>query len=144
MRVKDQYYMNSKLGKPSSTNPFDYILFDDSKGEMWCLELKSTQYKSIGYQLTPDEPEAMIKAHQLKRLLDVQQGMEKVHAGLLLQFREEDKVYYIDINDFLRFTCEVDRKSITPVYCLLYGGKEINTKKLRTHISVQIGDIVND
>jgi len=140
-RIKDTYYMNSQVNKPSSTNTYDYLMFDDKQGKLWALELKSTVYKSIGFQLTPDEPVAMIKAHQIKGLMDAKKGFKNVQAGFLLQYRDTEMVYYIEIDDFLRFVAENDRKSITPLNIMQYNGRIITSKKLRTHYLLNINDI---
>ena len=52
-------------------------------------------------------------------------------------------IYYMDINDFLRCVSEIDRKSITPLLIIQYGGIIIPAKKLRTHYFIDVKEIFN-
>ena len=84
-------------------SPYDYFLY--YRGNLYCLELKSTKNKAISY--AGSSP--MIKEHQIKEL-------EKAHefgckAGFVLNFRDTGNTYFMLINYFTHLTQKLNKNS---------------------------------
>ena len=111
-RLKDtaQSYNESKHTKFTWDNPCDFFVFDSNSHLFYAIECKSTKYKSISFQIDKnDKSSKMIKYHQIESLINMSK-YNGIIAGLLLNFRDEDKkeqrTYFINIENF----CEMKRK----------------------------------
>src|SRR5699024_11116544 len=74
-------------------NPYDQLIFDGKY--LYALELKSNQGTSISHrgsnpQIKPHQTEALTKASQYDNII----------AGFILNYRKEDKTYFVSIEDF--------------------------------------------
>lgn len=117
-------------------NPCDFILFEETKGYLMTLELKSTAYNSLSVQLSPDEEKKMIKWHQIDSLSKFSLH-NKVFSGFVLNFRNDDDVkdedtYYMSIQDFNTCMYETGKKSISKLDVVNYGGIKIKQTLKRT------------
>lgn len=134
-RLKDaaQSYNNSENTKFSWENPFDYFLFNGKI--LYCLELKSTCQKYMGFQENKDDKSSkMIKWHQIESLTDASQ-YQNITAGFLCNFRldnDEQLLYFFDIKDFNKMKDSINKKSFTILDAVLYGAKKIEGFKKRT------------
>lgn len=84
-------------------NPYDcFVVYE---GNLICLELKTTNkhYLTIGVH-------KMIKPHQVAALHKAA-SHKGICAGFLIEFREENEIYFIHINDFLS-ECNSGKSSI--------------------------------
>jgi recombination protein U len=84
-------------------SPFDYFLF--YKGNLYCLELKSTKDKSISF--AGSNP--MIKQHQIDELKNAHD--KGCIAGFILNFRSSGNTYFMSIRYFLNLSREIKKKS---------------------------------
>jgi len=110
---------HSKATSKTSKGKFDLVIGD------LCLELKTTQAKSLDYSFDPNK-KAKIKWHQLANLYKSCLTYGK-RAGLLLEFRPNQAIF-INIRDFFAFAIQSKGKSINHASALLIG-KEIDNIK---------------
>jgi len=115
-------YIREKIAHSKSTAKTTKGKFDLVIGDL-CLELKTTQAKSLDYSLDPNK-KAKIKWHQLANLYKSYFTYGK-RAGLLLEFRPNQAVF-VDIKEFFTFATQGKAKSINYVNALLIG-KEIDS-----------------
>ena len=134
-RLKDQFMSNydddSKEAKAGNAkyddskrftlkSDYDYQVFT---GELlYCLELKSCQGKSLPFK--------NVKDHQINSLLEVSLK-DSVVAGIVINYRDYEKTIFIDIDDYLDYLNESDRKSI-PVDDAIEIGEIIRQQIRRT------------
>jgi len=112
-------------------NACDFELY--SNGNLYWLELKSHLGKSL--------PLSCIRDNQVKELT---KAAEKgVIAGLLVEFRDVNRVFWLDINDYNEFVTEWDRKSI-PLNYFEEAGIEIEVKNLRVHKRYDISKFLKE
>ncbi len=86
------------------TNPYDFFFF--YKSALFCIEAKSTNKNSFTIGL-----KKMIKPHQVAELYKASKHAG-VFAGFLFELRDEDKVYFMHIKDFISITNDSSKKSI--------------------------------
>ena len=126
-------------------NPYDFLIYNYPN--IFCLELKSSCYSSIGIQRSPKEPEKMIKFHQINSLVQAS-TKEGVYAGFVLNFRDdetlEEETYFLRIKDFCDFLIENDKKSINKTDVKKYNGILVEQKKKRTLYTYNIKKMVED
>lgn len=137
IRLNDspQAFKQSNLTRFTPKNPFDYICFDSKSKTLFCLELKSTSNKYMGFEdiHSDEEQNSMIHKHQILGLLKCS-SYENVVAGFLLNFRlpENELTYFIEINDFKKMCDSINKKSFNIMDAVLYGAKKIQGNKKRT------------
>lgn len=137
IRLNDspQAFKQSKLTRFTPKNPFDYICFDTKSRILFCLELKSTSNKYIGFEdiNSDEEQNKMIHKHQIKGLLKCS-AYPNVVSGFLFNFRLPDNelTYFMEINQFKKMCESIDKKSFNIMDAVLYGAKRINGYKKRT------------
>lgn len=123
-------------------NPCDYVLY--YRERIWTLELKSSKFHSIPFQLTPEDEPKMIKAHQINSLVNFGQ-FEGCEAGFILNFRNdetnEEDTYYLSIQNFSNFVSQNDKKSINKLDIVQYGGIRMNQTLKRTNYIYHIKDL---
>lgn len=92
---------------------YDYAIFNN--GILLISELKSTAQKSISFD------EKIIKENQIKSLNKFNE-YPYVIGGFIVNFRNYDnQTYFVDIEDFMKFKEESNRKSIPLDYCKEIG-----------------------
>jgi hypothetical protein len=140
-RLKDtaQSYNNSKDTKFSWDNPFDYMLFNGDT--LYCLELKSTCKKYMGFQTNKDdESSKIIKWHQIESLTKASE-YKNIVAGFLLNFRldnNEQITYFFNIKDFNKMIKNINKKSFNIVDAVLNGAVKVNGVKKRVRYTWEI------
>ena len=137
MRLNDspQAFKQSKLTRFTPKNPFDYICFDTQTKTLFCLELKSTSNKYMGFEdiNSNEEQNKMIHKHQIEGLLKCS-TYSNVIAGFLFNFRLPDNelTYFMEINQFQKMCESINKKSFNIMDAVLYGAKKIDGFKKRT------------
>lgn len=140
-RLKDtaQSYNNSKYTKFSWENPYDYIVFNGDT--LYCLELKSTCQKYMGFQVDKnDKSKKIIKWHQIESLTEASE-YKNVIAGFMLNFRldnGEQLLYFLNIKDFNKMKKNINKKSFNIMDATLYGAVKIEGEKKRTRFKWDI------
>jgi penicillin-binding protein-related factor A, putative recombinase len=74
-----------------------------------CLELKSVKGKSISFERTKDD-KGIIHYHQIQGLLEVSK-YEDILAGFIINFREIETTYFIEISEFCKMIGNLSKKS---------------------------------
>lgn len=124
----------------SHKNPFDYLVFDTVARKLYCLELKTTKYKSISFEdISEDNPtNKMIHKHQILGLSKAAEN-KNVVAGFVLNFRDEknniERTYFIEINDFNKMCRRINKSSCNEMDIILNGAIKIKGTKKRTRFS---------
>lgn len=137
IRLNDspQAFKQSKLTRFTPKNPFDYICFDTQTKTLFCLELKSTSNKYMGFEdiNSNEEQNKMIHKHQIEGLLKCS-TYSNVVAGFLFNFRLPDNelTYFMEINQFQKMCESINKKSFNIMDAVLYGAKKIDGFKKRT------------
>ena len=112
------------------TNICDCMMFDGYI--LYLLELKSTKGKSL--------PLKNIKQHQITDLLDKSKYLNVV-CGFVIEFRELNECYFLEIKRFLEFLEQNDRKSI-PIDFLRNKGIRIAVEKKKINNKFNIEKFV--
>lgn len=146
MRIKDvnipfKYRAFIKVPR----NEYDSLLFYNN--HLICVELKSTQAKSVSFA------EEIIRPHQIENLHKASQ-YDGVIAGFLMNFREYDnQTFFIPIDRFIKFKniaenqldhtykSKVNKASISLDICKEIGF-EIFNKKLQVRYRYYITDLL--
>lgn len=119
-------------GFKGSNNPCDYFIFNKF---MYQFELKSHKGKSIPFD--------NIKKHQEEGLLKASKYIG-IFAGLILNFRELNKTYYLPIEEYVKYKKSNERKSIPASFCKDKGiliEQELLRVNYRYNIEKLLGDI---
>lgn len=150
IRLNDQPQAFAKTAKFSLKPPCDFVLYDSMTKMFVPLELKTTKYRSISYEnINEENPKnAMIHKHQLEKLLEFSK-YNGVKAGLLLNFRTEDKniqrTYYISIQNFLNMCEKIDKKSVNEIDLINVGKAiKIDGVKKRTRYAWNINQLLDN
>ena len=140
---KDVYYLrlnDSAIGfdvthstqRFSLKSPYDLILC--YHGQMYAIELKSHKENRIGFG-----EKAPIKRKQIENL--VKANNAGAIAGIVLNFRDYEKTYYIDAKTMLKFMDSCGKKSIN-----IQDAEELGTiipeQKKVTHSWYDVGPIL--
>lgn len=115
-----------------SSNICDCELFDGNR--LYLFELKSIKGKSI--------PFGNIRENQLKELSEAQK-FKNIIAGIVIEFNELERAFFIDIKNVIEFMKTSDRKSI-PLDYLEIEGIEIEVTKKRTNCSFNIRKLLSE
>lgn len=113
-------------------NICDCMLFDGNR--LYLIELKSTKGKSI--------PFGNFRENQLKELSMAQYFTNTV-AGIVIEFSELDRAFFMRISDITDFIRKGERKSIPLDYCA-EKGIEIEIKKKRVNNSFNIRKLLEE
>lgn len=120
----------------SIKNPCDYLVFDSSKHILYCLELKTTKYKSMSFEdIHSDEGQnKLIHKHQIIGLSNFSE-YDYVIAGFLFNFRDEknnvERTYFQNIKDFNTMCSNIDKKSFNEMDIILNNAVKLNGEKKR-------------
>ncbi len=112
-------------------NICDCELFDGSR--LYLFELKSIKGKSIPFN--------NIRENQLKELSEAQK-FKNIIAGIVIEFNELDRAFFIDIKNVIEFMNTSDRKSI-PLDYLEIEGIEIEVTKKKVNCNFNIRKLLN-
>ncbi len=113
-------------------NICDCMLFDGSR--LYLFELKSIKGKSI--------PFSNIRENQLKELSKAQK-FKNIIAGIVIEFNELDRAFFMCISDITDFMRIGSRKSIPIEYCV-EKGIEIEITKKRVNDSFNVRKLLNE
>lgn len=115
-----------------SSNICDCELFDGSR--LYLFELKSTKGKSI--------PFTNIRDNQLKELTEASK-FKNIIAGIVIEFNELERAFFIDITKVIEFMKTSDRKSI-PLDYFKEKGIEIEVIKKRVNNGFNVKKLLLD
>ncbi len=138
-----QSFVNNKLTKFSVKNPCDFFMFDSNACVLYCLELKTTKYKTMTFEDigAVEQPKKMIHKHQILALTRFSK-YNGVIAGFILNFRDDatniERTYFFNIIDFNRMYNNINKKSFNEIDIILYGAVKIESIKKRVHFTLDI------
>lgn len=131
----------------SHKNPFDYICFDTNSRTLYCLELKTTKFKSISFEdiNSNEEENRMIHRHQIIGLAN-HSTYNNVCSGFLFNFRDEknnmERTYFQEINDFISMVNKINKKSFNELDLIVDGNAiKINGEKKRTRFQWNMDEL---
>lgn len=150
MNDPPQSFEKSNITRFSNRNPFDFIVFDTHLKQLYCLELKTTKFKSISFEninLDDKQPKKMIHKHQIEGLTKVS-TYSNVISGFLFNFRDEknncERTYFQNIKDFNKMCVKINKKSLNEMDVVFNGGIKIQGTKKRTHYIWNIDEFFNN
>lgn len=123
----------------SITNDYDCFIYYN--GNFFPFELKSTQGTSFSMQKTKEEHSKMIKLHQISGLAkaSIHDG---IYAGLILNFRDVEHTYWLDIKDFNRFNSNTIKKSINELDVIEYSGILIPQRLKKVKYTYDVNEMI--
>ena len=152
VRIPDppQSFVQDKSTRFSVKNPYDFLMFDSHRRTLYCLELKTTKYRSMSYEDVglDARQNKMIHKHQILGLLN-SSNYQNVRSGFLMNFRNEEKgmerTYFQDINDFIRMTKKINKKSFNELDLIADGNAvKIDGIKKRVNYTWDIDKFLNE
>ena len=129
----------------TSTNECDFLLFDCNTRTLTALELKTTS-SSLTFWREDFEEKGKKKSFNIKK--NQVQGLQKwssylMNCGLIINFRnKQNRTFYIPINEFIKYTSTLDKKSINMDDVLQMSPIEIENKLLRTNYRYDIDNFL--
>lgn len=126
---------NGEMIRLKNKNLCDFILFKD--GQLVLVELKSFLGKSMPFTNIKSSVD-----EQMTFLYDLRKETEKdnVKAYLILNFRDLEETYAIDVNNFDEFYKMTGKKSIT-IDEVRQLGKLLWQQKSRTRFKYEVSDL---
>lgn len=129
----------------SSNNECDFILHNDHSLTFYGLELKSTKgsltYWNERFEDKEKKQSFNIRKCQIKGL-----SKWKSHQGVfgfIINFRQYDnRTFFVSIDDFLKYTSSIEKKSINMNDVLNMNHIEIENTKLRTHYRYNVEEFL--
>lgn len=126
----------------SIKNPCDFFEFDSERGIFYTLELKSVGGKSISFEREKGQ-HGEIHYHQIKGLTEFGE-YKRVVSGFIINFRCEDKTYFVPINTFNEMMDEIDKKSFNITDIENHTHIEITGEKKRTRYRYDIESFMDE
>jgi len=143
--INDKNKNNKNPVRFSPSNDYDFILFQD--GHFFAIELKSTQSTSISIGSNIDDKTTWkgksIKFNQVKGLLKANKH-NLIHAGFLLNFRQFDKTFWLDISEFEKFCRSTSKVSINMADVVRHGGILVDQTLKKVNYRYDIQKMIND
>ena len=133
---------SSKL-RFSSKNPFDFLLWDSKRRNLYALEMKTVKGKSISFERSEDE-HGEIHYHQIVGLNEWSKF--GIICGVVIEFREIERTVFIKIDEFNKIIQEVPKKSFNFDDLSRYGIDYIiiSQKKARTRYTYGVDEFLSN
>lgn len=131
-----QSFFGGSTARFSPNNPYDFFMY--RKPNLFCLELKSKKSASFTFWREDFENSQFdIKKHQILGLLEASQ-YDGVIAGLIMNFRNVNRTYFISIENFIRLTSSIEKKSVNEKDIVGCGAVfiEQTLKKVKYHFHI--------
>lgn len=135
LRIRDNPQSFENTARFTLTNPYDCLIF--YKSNLFCLELKSTISTSLSFWKEDSDKSANIKKCQIEGLTDASKH-DNIVSGFILNFRNTEHTYFLDIKDFIKFTNKTSKKSINEKDIIEHNGIIIAQHKKRTRYTYQM------
>jgi penicillin-binding protein-related factor A (putative recombinase) len=132
LRLKDSAssWNGGTMSRFTIKNPCDFVLYNPSNRQMYMLELKHTNSKSL--------PFGNIKKNQIEGL--TKSDKFGIVSGFVI--KTKDGTFYLDIKDFNEFVATTSRKSI-PLELLSTKGIFIPSEKIRKNYRYDLSPITD-
>jgi len=127
----------------SRKNPCDSFLFSPTSRTFYALELKSVDgTKPVTFEVD-EKTKKTIHYHQIKALQEFN-TYDGIVAGLVINFRNTEHTYFIEICDFTDMINEIGKKSFNEKDLLKYNPTIINQNKKRTRYFYDVENFLRD
>lgn len=133
----------------SVKNPYDYLMFDCLHRILYCVELKTTKYRSVSFEKLDDISSStkMIHRHQILGLQEASE-YDNVVGCFVFNFRDEknneERTYFQNIKDFLKMYKSIDKSSFNEMDLILNGAIKISGEKLRVNYKWDIDSLLSE
>lgn len=113
LRIPDsaQSFNRSSFLRFSVKNPFDYLIWNPKTLTLYALELKTVKGKSISFERSKEE-HGEIHFHQIEGLRNFAR-VGKCVCGFVIEFRELETTVFVSIEEFLRLSETITKKSFS-------------------------------
>lgn len=139
-----QSFAGSNNLRFSRKNPFDFYLYAGRKYNLFCLELKSINGKSVSVEIEKNEKNSkVIHYHQRIGLLE-KSKYPNITAGFIINFRELEQTYFIEINNFEMMMDELKKKSFNINDLLNYSPILIHQRKKRVRYTYDLQTFLDE
>lgn len=134
----------------SSNNECDFVMFHNEIRVLYALELKSTEHSSITFWREDFEDKEKKKTFMIRKcqIQGLKKWSDKKYTngifGLVINFRKEEKTYFVNIDEFINYTKDLDKKSINIKDILNMKPIEIIGSKKRTRFCYDTESFFND
>lgn len=140
IRLNDsaQAFQKSNLARFTPKNKCDFIVFNSLSQILYCLELKSTKYKSMSFEniYSDEKQDKMIHKHQILALHEFSE-FKNVVAGFVFNFRDEkndmERTYFQRITDFLKMCKSINKKSFNELDLIMSNAIKLEGVKKKTN-----------
>lgn len=126
----------------SAKNPCDSFLFSGKYNTFYALELKSVKDKSISFERTKED-KGTIHLHQQKGLENFA-TYDNVVAGFIINFRDVNRTYFIEICDYIDLINNIDKKSFNENDLLKHNPTLIKQELKRVRYSYDVEQFIRD
>lgn len=127
----------------SRKSPCDYFMFNGETSTFYALELKSVASNSISFERVKED-KGVIHKHQIDYLEKFATYKNHV-GGFLLDFRDSDITYFLEIEEFIYMIGQIDKKSFNEKDLAKYCSPTIiDKRKLKVHYRYNIEKFLND
>lgn len=145
IRLNDsaQAFKKSNLARFTPKNKCDFIVFNSLSRILYCLELKSTKYKSMSFEdiYSDEKQDKMIHKHQILALREFSE-FNNVVAGFVFNFRDEkndmERTYFQEITNFLKMYKSINKKSFNEMDLIMANAIKLEGVKKRTNYTWNI------
>lgn len=135
LRDNASSFANGTNTRFTSSNICDYLLLDDISRTLYLIECKSVKGTSI--------PLTMVRDNQIQGLLEA--SKHTLIAGFLVNFRNSNNnTFFISINNFIRMTENMNKKSFNIKDLIKYNALKIQNTKKRTRYTYDIQKMIQD
>lgn len=142
-----QAFQKSGFAKFTPKNPCDFFMFDTKSRTLFCLEMKSTKYKSMAFEdiFSNEEQNKMIHKHQILALMKFAE-YSYVVSGFILNFRDEtnnmERTYFQNINNFRTMCDAIGKTSFNELDLIRYGAVKIVGTKKRVNYTWDVDKLI--
>ena len=143
-----QSFKKSGFARFTPNNPCDFFMFDSKSRTLYCIECKSTKYKSMGFEdiNCEEEQNKMIHKHQILSLIKFS-GYVGVVGCFLFNFRDEnnnmERTYFQDIDNFNKMCGSINKSSFNEMDLILNGAIKIEGNRKRLYYIWDIDGLLN-
>lgn len=145
-RLKDsaQSFGGTNNLRFSSKNPCDCLMFYSPI--LFALEMKSVGTSSISFERTEDEPEKVIRYHQIEGLRKYNEYRNMI-SGFIFNFRHKDNTetcYFQHISDFDKMIDDIAKKSFNERDLQDYNPLVIENTRLKVNYRYNVSKFIED
>ena len=133
----------------SSNNQCDYILFESQKRKFLALELKTTKHNRLSYWRKDFEDKTKKQTFMIRKCqilgLEAWSKFDNTICGFVINFSSiNNDTFFVYINEFLKYTNSLDKKSINYDDVLNMNPIKIGNHLLRTNYRYNVDNFLKE